>query len=640
MSKRLALIVALLIGAAALGWWLTAVEEAPAPGIESAVFRLGGVSLRLSAPARLERLRVFQRGAGLVADVRLNGVTRQKVFVALGWRPGVDYGLFLQTDLGVLKSTIQAPTLAESSLQVELLAPYDSSAARRRQQNVGQKSYNAAIPAGDYTTCALILRSGVQGQALLRGSLALEAPAQFDQKNPPSDVTLYRNSGGWVMSFERNFSGVGDVRALVFRIRAPHGSAPLLRARLALSHDGQTQHYQRQVGFKAMDAAQMAARIKVLSDRLPASSSGLVESRAAAQTLYFRPPMFRTLTRWLGMGEVVKMYWQPYSYQSIVLRNDSQDTVSLLINAKTVGTDSGRTPAAFYPPDLFTGTMKDMSVVVSASLLPGERARVAVPIFISSTPLPGKYRRLVTIKPMAGSNPIMVLESPLYIRTMDWRALFFTLAALATTVLGFAVLALNFKRLMARMKIRWVVIIALFGSLSFVGVNLPIRVFGAMIQGLLGPFSGLITGLFSDLLYFSLTVALIRLIPRPGVATLSTLVRYLLSAIITGGFQITELVYLGTAITVKESALYLAGVTRKKEHFVWSWPNMCLLAALLALGDAFLNATSLYLHIVVYRLYFADWYILLNVVVNGLIYTTLAVLLGKRFSDRLVWAED
>lgn len=265
---------------------------------------------------------------------------------------------------------------------------------------------------------------------------------------------------------------------------------------------------------------------------------------------------------------------------------------------------------------------------------------MAVPIFITSEPLPGEYRRRVTIKPMAGSNPIMVLESPLYIRTMNWRALFFTVAAIAAMVLGFAVLAFNFKRLMAGMKIRWVVIIALFGSLNFVGVTLPIRVFGAMVQGLLGPFSGLMTGLFSDLLHFALTVALIRLIPRPGVVALSALVRYLLATIITGGFQITDLVYLGSAIAVNESALHLAGVTRKKDDFVWNWPNMCLLATLLALGDAFLNATSLYLHTVVFRMYFADWYIALNVVVNGLVYTSLAVLLGKRFSDRLIWAED
>ncbi len=640
MSKRLTWAVIVLISAAALAWWLSAPNGVPAPAIENAVFRPGGVSLLLGAEACLERLRIVEQGSGLVADVRLNGVKRQKVFAALAWRPGADYDLFLRTDRGWLSFGAQAPTLAESSMQVELLAPYDSGAAEMLQPGAASKSHGAVIAAGDYTTCALILRSGIQRQALLQGSLTLDAPAEFDQTNLPPDVALRGQAGRWVMSFTRRFSGVGDVHALVFRVRAPLGAASLLGARLTLSHGGKPQHYQRQIRLKAMDAAQMATRIKVLADSLPASAIGLVDSRATAQTLYFRPPMFVTLTRWLGLGEAVKMYWQPYSYQSIVLRNDSRDTVSLLINAKTVSADSDRTPAAFYPPDLFTGTMKDMSVVVSASLLPGERARVAVPIFISSTPMPGQYRRQVTIKPMAGSKPIMVLESPLHIRTMNWRALFFTLAALVTAAIGFAVLAWKFRGILAGLKIRWVVIIALFGSLNFVGVNLPIMVFGAMIQGLLGPFSGLITGLFSDLLYFALTVTLIRLIPRPGVVALSSLVRYLLAAIIAGGFQITDLVYLGTAIAVKESALYLAGVTRKKEEFVWNWPNMCLLAALLALGDAFLNATSIYIHMVVFRLYFADWYIALNVVVNGLIYTTMAVLLGKRFSDRLVWAED
>lgn len=639
----------LTLGALALAGgaaWLLSTDRPAPPALDQVIFSPGQVRLVLDQAHPLERLTILDSGHGPVADLRLAGVVRRHLHAALDWRPGRDYEFVLLTSQGhSLRRRARAPATGDQDLEVSLLVPYDSRAAAGGQHQAGAaETYRAAVPSGGSTTCALILRSHLDRPGMVRAEVVPRGPVRLVDSDLPSGARLIGDGRDRRLSFTRRLTGTGEVHALVFRIQTrletEPGDEPGLEARLSLEMDGRTRQYQRTVRLNVLTPAEMASRLEVLANRLPAASSGLVEDRAQAETLYFRPPLFKAVTRWFGVQEAAMPYWVPYTYQSLTLRNNSRDNLSLLINAKTLAQDRDQTPPAFYPPDLFTGTLRDMSVVVSASLLPGETARVAVPVFVNSPPLPGQYRRLVTITPMAGTQPIKTLESPLYVRAMNWNAFLFTLAAVVSALIGFAVLAWNFRRLLAGLKIRWVVIIALFGSLSFVGVNLPLRVFGSLIHGLLGPFSVLVIGLFNDLLYFSLLVALVRLIPHPGVVALSTLVRYLLSIMITGGFQITDLVFLGSSIAVKETALYLAGVTRRREAFVWSWPHLVGLAALLALGDAFLNAASLYVHIVVFRLYFADWYIMLNVVMNGVIYTSLAVLLGKRFSDRLVWAEE
>ncbi len=135
-------------------------------------------------------------------------------------------------------------------------------------------------------------------------------------------------------------------------------------------------------------------------------------------------------------------------------------------------------------------------------------------------------------------------------------------------------------------------------------------------------------------------IALLRLVPRPGVVTLAFLVRYLLSGMMLGGFHVLDFLYMGTALVLKEGALYAAGVTRKQEDFEWTFFRTLLTALLLGTADALINASSVYLHVIFYRLYFAKWYIFLTILFNGFVYTGMGVFFGRRFSNTLKMVQE
>jgi hypothetical protein len=279
-------------------------------------------------------------------------------------------------------------------------------------------------------------------------------------------------------------------------------------------------------------------------------------------------------------------------------------------------------------------------VAITATLAPQSVTKIIMPVFIHSTPHPGVYDRHIHLYPMGNSLPILHEVRPLYVTRTDTTAISVTLASLVLSIGGLVFFVLKFRGLIAGMPVRHLVVISFFGAVTFAGINVPLRIFNSLIAALFGPFSVLITGFFNDLIYFSMIVALLRLIPRPGVVTLVFLVRYLLSGMMLGGFHVLDLLFMGTSLVLKEAALYASGITREKDGFEWSFFNTLLTALLLGIADAAINATSVYLHVVFYRLYFADWYIFLSILFNGFVYTGIGVFFGRRFSNTLKMVQE
>jgi len=125
-----------------------------------------------------------------------------------------------------------------------------------------------------------------------------------------------------------------------------------------------------------------------------------------------------------------------------------------------------------------------------------------------------------------------------------------------------------------------------------------------------------------------LVTSILLLVPRVGGMTLAGLVTYVMGGVLFGSFGLTDLLFVGSAIAFREVLLWSFGVTRFGP--AGSKPPR-LVAMILALGlaDAASTFTSLALQAVFYRLFFADWYIFLQVVVTGFCYTALGVYLGR-----------
>lgn len=594
----------------------------------------GSLELALDRPVVLQRALVRDPGGKLLLEERFPAVQRSRLHLALTWPGAGRYGLELAGPWGSLAGQVTVPAGERPGVRSRLWAPYQG------DQSAGPAK-EAAVAAGGVVSCALVLRQEGPGPSLVRGELTLGPGLELVEDGGRPAEASPRGAGQAKLTLQRELKVPGEDCSLLFRVRSAQEGRREITARVSSQTRGQPPRQTRlRTGLDFKPPAALSRSLEVAGLWLPTGVNGLFDQRKQADTIYYRPPWLHQFSRWLGAGDDRLTYWLPYTYQSLELVNQSRQDLPLVVKTRVTGLRDLVTPLPFQPPDLYCGSLADHAVTAAVNLPPGGRERVVLPLFITAPPRPGHYRRQVVICPLGSNQPLRTLEAPLWLTGPDFTALFFTLGSVVVSLAALGWLAWRFRGLLGGFKVRQVVIIALFGALTFAGVNLPVRVLGSLFYGLLGPLSVLLTGFFSELLYYVLLVALLRLIPRPGVVSLLTLVRYLLAVLITGGFHLTDFLYLGNSIAVKEAALYLAGVTRPKGGFGWSWPEVSLLALVLALGDGLLNAANIYLHMILMRLFFADWYLWLNVVVNGLAYTALGVWLGKSFSDHLVWADE
>ena len=157
---------------------------------------------------------------------------------------------------------------------------------------------------------------------------------------------------------------------------------------------------------------------------------------------------------------------------------------------------------------------------------------------------------------------------------------------------------------------------------------------------LLGPISVLLTGLINETLYYALLTALLIYISGDpensgrgdrnrhgkgsGVILLVSAVRLLLGGVTFGLFTPMAIVYTGTSVLLLETGFLFV---RRRNLFVW--------AVVLGLCDAIAVYVDFQLSILLYRLFYADWYIVLRILIEGFVYTFIGVLLGARLGRGL-----
>jgi hypothetical protein len=180
--------------------------------------------------------------------------------------------------------------------------------------------------------------------------------------------------------------------------------------------------------------------------------------------------------------------------------------------------------------------------------------------------------------------------------------------------------------------LRILVLLSLLGSLQFC-LSFAGRLVSSVTYAILGPFNCLVGGLLTEVLTYLLITSILFLVPRVGAMTLAGIVNYIMGGILFGSFGFTDILYHGSGIAFREILLLVFGIT----HFRQSDREPAIFPMMLALGiaGAASTFTSLTLNSVFYRLYFADWYILLNVVVTGFFYTAIGVYLGKKLGRNL-----
>ncbi|MDE0683959.1 MAG: hypothetical protein OXI63_13665, partial [Candidatus Poribacteria bacterium] len=109
-----------------------------------------------------------------------------------------------------------------------------------------------------------------------------------------------------------------------------------------------------------------------------------------------------------------------------------------------------------------------------------------------------------------------------------------------------------------------------------------------------------------------------------GVILLVSAVRLLLSGVTFGLFTPMAIVYTGTSVLLLETGFLFV---RGRNILAW--------AVVLGLCDAIAVYVDFQLSILFYRLFYADWYIVLRILIEGFAYTFIGVLLGAKLGRGL-----
>lgn len=379
----------------------------------------------------------------------------------------------------------------------------------------------------------------------------------------------------------------------------------------------------------------------IQSVTLPVDNLGNKDDRAAEGVIYVRDTTlegFRNRMTGDGATNWAAVFNHPAAYLLLDMRNPQRDVRLLrfkaqLVDKKTGQVQPGLCTAGKNNDDSehgWAGSTDSADETTALISLDGKKTQAfIIPLYVDYfTVLAGDYSLRVTV---SGNGQQKVQEVPLVIakkHNLGLAAVGFSFVCLLVLL----ICARRLRQCVYRIGARGAITVALFAALAFGGITLPTTLIGDLLHVFLGPFSGLVTGVLSGVLQYLLVMALLLLFRAPGVLALMYFIKYLLAGLMFGHFTPLGLLSVCVNIVVLEFILYICGFYRRQELS----PRYLLgVSLLLGVGDALITLVNLEQMMFFYRLYYADWYLALYMLVNGLLYSSIGAWLGAKTGSKL-----
>lgn len=379
----------------------------------------------------------------------------------------------------------------------------------------------------------------------------------------------------------------------------------------------------------------------IQSVTLPVDNLGNKDDRAAEGVVFIRDTTlegFRNRMTGDGATNWSAVFNHPATFLVLDMRNPQRDVRLLKFKAELIDKKTGKVMPGLctagknnedsehgWAGD--TGSVNETTALIS---LDGKKTQAFIlPLYVDYfTVLEGDYSLRVTV---SGNGQEKVQEVPLTIAKKHNLGL---LAVGFSFICLLAVLTFSYKLkgCIYRIGARGAITVALFAALAFGGITLPTTLIGDLLHVFLGPFSGLVTGILSGMLLYLLVVALLVLFRAPGVLTLMYFVKYMLAGLMFGHFTPLGLLSMCVNVAILETLLYLSGFYRRQELGKGYMLFICLL---MGVGDALVTFVNMEQMMFFYRLYYADWYLALYMLVNGLLYSSIGAWLGAKTGSKL-----
>ena len=596
-----------------------------------------GARVQFSPAAPVQRLNAFNADGVMVAQLNFPTPPRQIESLYFEWREGETYRFEVALSTGSVNvQEVTAPNAYRQG-NLEIAIPYGA-AKQSDLENTSESDQKALVLDGSEMTATVLVTNGN-----VPTTFALELCL-------PSTLTVVRLPPDWkseIIDQETCLLTTGRLgiasevwyRELVLKTSEVNRAAPqAISGTVRFTTDsGQTWEQQATVQLQLATISEITERLSIASIEMPTDATGAADPRQREDTIYYARPLFS----WLGAPQTNA--YEPITYQTVQLRNAGEETIHVVVSSINTDTRSGETIPFLAPP--VTANGKTHRSVAFASLPGGVVTEIPLPIYFHpmyieqdkpEQAIPGEYTRDITVKVWGSDATVLHEKRPLHLIVPNRQALFISLLAIISSSVGLAVVGRFHKRIFAGFTTKQIIVIALFGTTVFVAVMVPSTLFLNLIRAVLGPISVLLTGLINETLYYALLTALLIYISgAPGEATrqdgkgsgvilLASAVRLLLSGVTFGLFTPMAIVYTGTSVLLLETGFLFV---RGRNILAW--------AVVLGLCDAIAVYVDFQLSILFYRLFYADWYIVLRILIEGFAYTFIGVLLGAKLGRGL-----
>jgi len=392
---------------------------------------------------------------------------------------------------------------------------------------------------------------------------------------------------------------------------------------------------------RVVGAAQARSLLHLDSVVFPADEFGLPETARPVGRVTLPARWWRALLRKTGVGYRAQDAYGPWSFQAAHLSNRSAAALNVVVTSRILD-PSGHVAPAFQPR--LRDRQGDTGEVSGLLRVPpGATALARLPFYVDADALPegpSEWVHEIRVTPLGSSEVLWAQRGRIQVqRGSTWVSLGFVLGLLGGLIGMFVVLTRT-KTWLSDLRTVDLVTVAVFATLSFL-ISGATALVSAATSALLGPFEVFVTNLADDVLRYALLATLVTLLPRPGVATLSVLLTWLMRGVALGSFSPTDALTIGTQVFWLEGGLWLFGITRSAAWLDESAPLRWLrLGSAFSVSSVMTSLTGLAMAMVLYRLYYAPWYVAAVIAGPGFLYVWLACGLGTRFAHSLRRVED
>ena len=380
-------------------------------------------------------------------------------------------------------------------------------------------------------------------------------------------------------------------------------------------------------------------RLSMIDAPFPVDARGETEIDRPTNRVTLPAGWWKTMLKRTALGTRNWDRYSPWGHQGVTLQNPGDTPINVAI--RTVVTRTDGTPDPIFRPRF--RDVGDATEDTTALLrVPAQSTATAVlPVYVDDALLegidapPDGWLRRIEVTPVGVDTPILIANEPLFVSQASALVSGTLILAVAGALAGLLLIGIRWRSWLSDRPTTSLMVIAMLGAMMFT-VGAGGQLIGMGIAAVLGPFSSLLTGLINDAFRTALMMTLLTLQPRTGTAALAILVDALLGALSLGHFGPSQLLIIGNSVLWTELFLWLTGVTRTTDWIrgagIWMWARV---AFALAFSNLTTGAFGLVLAAVLYRFYYAEWYVAMILIGPSFGYVLLGCAIALPFARSL-----